>query len=281
MGGFRAYATSQALSQTEATRMSCRTGLLRHRGAALAATRRKRARSCGGLLAVVDAGNVKELFKIPRGPSRNAVTALVLLAVRRPPSSFTVHSRNSVPKAHRARQRCTAHLPRAVRVMVKAKSALLCLQRSRLTTALAFCDPLPFGPTVLRHAIDTPFCRVRACNGHGHPAGRSAVDRSRVGQWTVSVCQLQPRGLRIASPSSAKGTEARTREGVRLGVAMPQGKRVGIDKRGNRTKAQKRRKAASLQKALAVVDRKTTKNETRLQARAGETRQKSSGRAAV
>lgn len=60
-----------------------------------------------------------------------------------------------------------------------------------------------------------------------------------------------------AAPAAQKLKRAK---GVRFGLTMPQGKKLAVDKRGNRTKAQKRRKVASLQKALAVVDRKATKH---------------------
>ena len=64
----------------------------------------------------------------------------------------------------------------------------------------------------------------------------------------------------VPTAAAPPGLQTKREKGARLGLTMPQGKKVTVDKRGNRTKAQKRRKAASLQKALAVVDRKATKH---------------------
>ena len=66
----------------------------------------------------------------------------------------------------------------------------------------------------------------------------------------------------MPQPTAAvpKQPKKRFRTGLRLSMTAMQGRKTVMDKRGNRTKAQRRRKASALQKALAVVDRKATKN---------------------
>ena len=91
------------------------------------------------------------------------------------------------------------------------------------------------------------------------PAAQQSADVAWVsGQTAAASFSHQDSAPEGAAPAASQ--KPKRLKGVRLGLSMPQGKRVGIDKRGNRTKAQKKRKAASLQKALAVVDRKATKN---------------------
>ena len=94
---------------------------------------------------------------------------------------------------------------------------------------------------------------------------QAAAEQSGEAAWVSG----QPASLSLAGDEAAvpqatgavlKQPKQRAKVGLQLRSTTTQFKRTVLDKRGNRTKAQRRRKASALQKALAVVDRKATKN---------------------
>ncbi len=146
--------------------------------------------------------------------------------------------------------------------MVKAKSAFAVLNAARSTLTLALW-PLPTPTPCLRLTTRSLAGSAHAMDTDAQPAAQQSGDSAWVSGQTASASFTPQDGApeATAAVTAAAGSQKPKRlKGMRLGLAMPQGRRVGIDKRGNRTKAQKKRKAASLRKALAVVDRKATKN---------------------
>ena len=146
--------------------------------------------------------------------------------------------------------------------MAKAKSAFAVMNAARVYIDSCLAAPATPHPCLClttrsvagsAHAMDTD----------AQPATQQSGDSAWVSGQTASASftpQDSAPEATAAVTAAAASQKPKRLKGMRLGLAMPLGKRSGVDKRGNRTKAQKKRKAASLQKALAVVDRKATKN---------------------
>ena len=140
-----------------------------------------------------------------------------------------------------------------------------CVAAQRSSVRLSFCfaglgwapRPLPRMPLTTTPSVAGS---AYAMDTDGQPPAQQSGDTAWVSGQTASASFSQQDSAPEATAAAAGSQKPKRLKGVRLGLSMPQGKRLGVDKRGNRTKAQKRRKAASLQKALAVVDRKATKN---------------------